>query len=44
MRIEGRWLAGADGVERPVFDGIIVTQDEMVLSPPRHEGTKVFLL
>ncbi len=27
MRIEGRWLAGADGVERPVFDGIIVTQD-----------------
>jgi hypothetical protein len=27
MRIEGRWLAGADGVERPVFDGIIATQD-----------------
>jgi predicted aspartyl protease len=23
MRIEGRWLAGADGVERPVFDGFI---------------------
>jgi predicted aspartyl protease len=23
MRIEGRWLAGADGVERPVFDGYL---------------------
>lgn len=23
MRIEGRWLAGGDGVERPVFDGFI---------------------
>jgi hypothetical protein len=23
MRIEGRWLTGADGVERPVFDGFI---------------------
>ncbi len=23
MRFEGRWLAGADGVERPVFDGLI---------------------
>ncbi|MBX0330186.1 aspartyl protease family protein [Oscillochloris sp. ZM17-4] len=25
MRIEGRWLAGTDGVERPVFDGVIAT-------------------
>lgn len=23
MRIKGRWVAGADGVERPVFDGHI---------------------
>ncbi len=23
MRLEGRWLAGADGVERPVFDGLL---------------------
>lgn len=23
MRIEGRWLVGADGVERPIFDGVI---------------------
>jgi predicted aspartyl protease len=23
MRIDGRWLAGADGVERPVFDGYV---------------------
>lgn len=27
MRIEGRWLAGADGVERPVFDGVIAAPD-----------------
>ncbi len=27
MRIEGRWLAGADGVERPVFDGMIAAPD-----------------
>lgn len=24
MRIEGRWLVGSDGVERPVFNGLIV--------------------
>ncbi len=23
MRIEGRWLAGQDGIERPVFDGYL---------------------
>lgn len=23
MRIEGRWLQGADGIERPVLDGYL---------------------
>lgn len=27
MRIEGRWIVGADGVERPVFDGVIALPD-----------------
>jgi hypothetical protein len=35
MRIEGRWLAGADGVERPVFDGFIAAPDGVqLLTPP----------
>ncbi|NCC32445.1 MAG: hypothetical protein EOM24_10545 [Chloroflexia bacterium] len=27
MRIEGRWLVGTDGVERPIFDGVIAAPD-----------------
>lgn len=23
MRIEGRWIAGSDGIERPVFEGFV---------------------
>ena len=32
MRIEGRWLAGADGIERPVFDGFVVTRGGVQLA------------
>lgn len=31
MHIEGRWLAGADGVDRPVFDGYIAAPGGVLL-------------
>lgn len=34
MRISGRWLAGADGIERPVFDGIVAAPGGVQFSVP----------
>ena len=40
MRIEGRWLQGADGVERPVLEGYLAapssgSSDRMQIYPSR---------
>jgi hypothetical protein len=32
MLIEGRWLVGADGVARPVFDGYVSSQEGVQLA------------
>ena len=34
MRIEGRWLRGADGIERPVLDGYLATPERRTLYIP----------
>ncbi len=35
MRIEGRWLPGADGIERPVLGGCLVVPGAIfLLTPP----------